>query len=75
MKKHMTIVHAKGRGKKKIFMFSSAVFKNTSANVGIKLYNKLPNTIKKLEKIWDFKTRLTCFYCKPLFIQWMNMCC
>jgi hypothetical protein len=28
--------------------------KNTSANVGIKLYNKLPNMVKKLEKIRDF---------------------
>jgi hypothetical protein len=48
MKKCMTTVL------KKHFMFISAephFFKNTSSNVGIKLYNKLPNTIKKLEKI------------------------
>jgi hypothetical protein len=33
----------------------TTLFKNTSTNVGIKLYNTLPNTIKKLEKTWDFK--------------------
>jgi len=35
----------------------TALFKNSSANVGIKLYNKLPNTIKRLEKLQEFKRR------------------
>jgi hypothetical protein len=50
----------------------TTLFKNTSANVGIKLYNKLPNTVKKLENIWEFKKRII-FYCNTLFIQWMNI--
>jgi hypothetical protein len=29
--------------------------KNSSVNMGVKLYNKLPNEIKKLEKLWDVK--------------------
>ena len=29
----------------------ATLFKNSSANVGINLYNKLPNTIERLEKI------------------------
>jgi hypothetical protein len=37
------------------------LFKNSSTNMGIKLYNKLPNTIKKLETIWVFKQRLKYF--------------
>jgi hypothetical protein len=28
----------------------TTLFKNSTANVGIKLYNKLPNTIKRLDK-------------------------
>jgi len=36
----------------------TALFKNNSANMGIKLYNKLPNTIKKLDKMQEFKRRL-----------------
>jgi uncharacterized protein (DUF1786 family) len=34
------------------------LFKNSSSNVGITLYNKLPNTIKRLEKLQQFKRRL-----------------
>ena len=33
----------------------TTLFKNSSAIVGIKLYNKLPNTIKRLDKIEEFK--------------------
>jgi hypothetical protein len=36
----------------------TTLFKKSSANVGIKLYNKLPNTIKRLNKIQEFKRRL-----------------
>jgi len=32
----------------------TTLFKNSNANVGIKLYNKLPNRIKRLEKIQKF---------------------
>jgi len=49
------------------------LFKNSSANVGIKLYNKLPNTLKSLEKIQEFK-RQVFFYCNAFSIQWMNIC-
>jgi hypothetical protein len=60
MKMCMTIV--KKKKKKRIDLHvqfcRTTLFKNTSANVGIKLYNKLPNTIQKLEKIGDFKKRL-----------------
>jgi hypothetical protein len=33
----------------------TTLFKNSSVNMGIKLYNKLPNEIKKLEKLQDLK--------------------
>jgi hypothetical protein len=54
MKKYMTIVHTKNQ----IFTLNSAelhLFKNSSANVDTKLYNKLPNTIKELDKTQEFK--------------------
>jgi hypothetical protein len=35
----------------------TTLFKNSSVNVGIKLYNKLPNTIKELKKIREFKKK------------------
>jgi hypothetical protein len=41
----------------------NTLFKNSSANMVIKLYNQLPNTIKILEKIQEFKGKL-----KYLFI-------
>jgi len=37
--------------------FTTTLFKNSSANAGIKLYIKLPNTIKRLKKIQEFKRR------------------
>jgi hypothetical protein len=43
------------------------LFKNSSANVGIKLYNKLPNTIKRLDKIQEFKRRLKYFLLQHTF--------
>jgi uncharacterized membrane protein YukC len=45
----------------------TTLFKNSSANVGIKLYNKLPNTIKRLEKIQEFKKRVNYFLLQHIF--------
>jgi hypothetical protein len=45
----------------------TTLFKNNSANVGIKLYNKLPNTIKRLHKIQEFKRRLKYFFLQHIF--------
>ena len=45
----------------------TTLFKNSSANVGIKLYNKLPNTIKRLDKIQEFKRRLKYFLLQHIF--------
>jgi len=39
----------------------TTLLKNSSTNVGTKLYNKLPNTIKTLEKLQEFKRRLKYF--------------
>ena len=35
--------------------------------MGIKLYNKLPNTIKRLEKVQEFKRRLIYFLLQQIF--------
>ena len=43
------------------------LLKNSGANVGIKLYNKLPNTIKGLDKIQEFKRRLKYFLLQHIF--------
>jgi hypothetical protein len=40
---------------------------NSSTNMGIKLFNKLPNTIKSLEKIQEFKKRLKYFLLQHIF--------
>jgi hypothetical protein len=45
----------------------TTLFKNRSANVGIKLYNKLPNTIKRLEKIKKFERILKYFLLQHIF--------
>jgi hypothetical protein len=45
----------------------TTLFKNSSGNVAIKLINKLPETIKRLEKIQEFKRRLSIFYCSIFF--------
>ena len=39
----------------------------SSANVGIKLYNKLPNTIKRSDKIQEFKRRPKYFLLQHTF--------
>jgi hypothetical protein len=43
----------------------TTVFKDNVVNVGIKLYNKLPNKITKLEKLQEFKRKLKSKVCKP----------
>ena len=45
----------------------TTIFKNSSANMGIKLYNKLPYAIKKLDKMQEFKTRLKYFLMQHTF--------
>jgi len=45
----------------------TTLLKNSSANMGIKLYNKLPNTIKRLGKIQEFKRRLKYFLLQHIF--------
>jgi hypothetical protein len=43
------------------------LFKNNVANVNIKLYNKLPNKIKNLEKLQEFKGKLKYFLLQHIF--------
>jgi len=43
------------------------LFINNSANMGIKLYNKLPYAIKKLDKMQEFKIRLKYFLMQHTF--------
>jgi hypothetical protein len=45
----------------------TTLFKNSSGNVGIRLFNKLPDTIKSLEKIQEFKRRLKYFLLQHIF--------
>jgi oligoribonuclease NrnB/cAMP/cGMP phosphodiesterase (DHH superfamily) len=52
----------------------TTLFKNNVANVGMKLYNKLPNKMKKLKKLQDFKRKLKYFYCGTCFILWLSIC-
>jgi hypothetical protein len=37
------------------------LLRNSVANLGIKLYNKLPNKLKKLEEIQEFKRKTKYF--------------
>jgi hypothetical protein len=41
--------------------------KKMVANVGIKLYNKLPIKVKKLEKFQEFKRKLKYFLLQHIF--------
>ena len=45
----------------------TTIFKNSSANEGTKLHNKLPNIIKRLDKIQVFKRRLKYFLLQHIF--------
>ena len=42
--------------------------------MGTKLYNKLTNKVKKLEKLQKFKRKLKYLYCNTSFTLWMNIC-
>jgi len=46
---------------------STTLFKNSYENVGIKLFNKLPNTIKKVGKPQEFKRRLQKYLMQHVF--------
>jgi hypothetical protein len=50
------------------------LLRNNVANVGIKLYNKLPEKLMKLEKIEEFKRKLKYFLLQYIFFLWMNIC-
>jgi hypothetical protein len=43
------------------------ILRNGVANLGIKLYNKLPNKLKKLEEIQEFKRKLKYFLLQHIF--------
>jgi hypothetical protein len=45
----------------------TTLFKNNVANMGIKLYNKLPNKVKKLEKLQKFQRKLKYFLLQHIF--------
>ena len=45
----------------------TALYKNNYGNVGIKLFNKLPNSIKKVGKPQEFKRRLQKFLMQHVF--------
>jgi hypothetical protein len=45
----------------------TTLFKNNFANVGIKLYNKLPNKVQELEKLKEFKRKLKYFLPQHIF--------
>jgi hypothetical protein len=62
----MTIVHAKNHIHTQFCR--TTLLKNSSTNMGIKLYNKLPNTIKRLDKIQEFKERQV-FFTATLFLS------
>jgi hypothetical protein len=50
-----------------IQFYKTPLFKNSSANVGIKLYIKLPDTTKRLGKIQEFKRKLKQFLLQHIF--------
>ena len=66
MKKSMTTVCANKSDLNAQFCRSN-LFRNSIANVGIKLCNKLPNKLKKLEKIQEFKRNLKYFLQQHIF--------
>jgi hypothetical protein len=45
----------------------TSLFKNNVANMVIKLYNKLPSKVKKLEKLQKFKRELKYFLLQYIF--------
>jgi hypothetical protein len=65
----MTTVHAEYQ----IFILNFAELLFFKTVVEIKLFNKLPHTIKRLEKIQEFKRRLKYILLQYFFTQWMNV--
>jgi hypothetical protein len=47
----------------------TTLLRSNVANVGIKLYNKLPEKLKKLEKIEEFKRKLKYFLLQHIFFS------
>jgi hypothetical protein len=45
----------------------TTLLKNNSTNMGTKLYNKLPNTITRLDKMQEFKRKLKYFLMEHTF--------
>jgi hypothetical protein len=45
----------------------TTLYKNSCENAGIKLFNKLPNTIKRVERTQEFKRRLQTFLMQHFF--------
>ena len=46
----------------------TTLLKNRSTNLGIQLYNKLPNTMKRLEKLQKFKKKTEIFFTATHFL-------
>jgi hypothetical protein len=65
MKKYMNIIHPKIR--LPYSTLQNSLHKNSCKNTGIKLFNKLPNTIKRVERTQEFKRRLNYFFMQHLF--------
>jgi hypothetical protein len=66
MKKYMTIIHAKNQDFHTQFC-GTTLYKSSWENAGIKLFNKLPNTLKKIERPQEFKRRLRYFLMQHVF--------
>jgi len=47
--------------------YRTTLYKNNYGNVGIKLFNKLPNSLKKVGKPQEFKRRLQKFLMQHVF--------
>jgi hypothetical protein len=69
MKKSIIIVHAINQ-----IISNSAGLEIVLQIECIKLYDKLPNKLKKLENIQEFKMKLEYFLLKCIFILWINIC-
>jgi hypothetical protein len=66
MKKFMTIIHAKNQTS--TLSFAELLYiKAAGKNKGIKLFNKLPNTMKRIEILQEFKIQLHYFPMQHIF--------
>jgi len=52
----------------------TVLFKKSAVSVGIRLYNKVPVHLKRLDKFESFKKELKPVLLYLAFIQWMNLC-